>query len=307
MIGYEFKPFLHVERWDKSDVDGILNGLCWITAKLDGTNACVWADGDGNMHYGSRKREITTLDDNAGFASWMQMDAPQQNNLVNFCQAHTNYIVYGEFGVGKVGAIKDYKGAMNRLWIFDIFDRDIDRYLTWLEIKNSLEKFNLDCYTVDLLSVVDNPTIEYIIELANKNKFLLEDTDTIGEGVVIRNFDFQNQYGHYAVAKYVREDFRPEKPQRAINPGEVEQAFIDKYLTTTELEKAKAKTALICGAEFDINNIDKKFIGIFINLVWKDFIEENIVDFLKKKKNPIIDFKVLNAACKLECRKFLGL
>lgn len=307
MAGYGFKSFLHVERWDKTDVDGILNGRCWITAKLDGTNASVWADGDGRMHYGSRNREITTLKDNAGFASWMQMNAPLQNSLINFCKAHTNYIVYGEWGVGKVGAIKKYQGAVNRLWIFDIFDRDAQRYLTWFEIKDALKEFNLDENTVELLAVVENPTIEYIIEIANKNQFLLEGTDTIGEGVVIRNFDFINQYGHYAIAKYVREDFLPEKPQKIVVPGEVEQEFFDKYLTVAELEKAKAKTALACGAEFDISNIDNKFIGMFMNLVWKDLIEENIVDFLKKKKNPTIDFKVLNSVCKQQCRTYLGL
>lgn len=309
MQGYEFKPFLHVERLDKTEVDGILKGECWITAKVDGTNASVWADADGDMHYGSRKREITLLDDNAGFAAWMQMNQEQQENLVNFCRAHTNYIVYGEWGVGKVGAIKAYKHSVNRLWIFDIYDRDEERYLTWFEIKNVLAKFNLDKYTVELLAVVENPTLQFITDLANTNKFLLEDTDTIGEGVVIRNFAYKNQWGHYAVAKYVREDFRPETPKvkREIKIGEVEQMFVDRYLTAAELEKAKAKTTLATGIDFDNDPRNGKFIGMFLNLLWKDILEENIVDFCKRVKNPQIDFSALNGIIKIEGKKFLGL
>ena len=61
-----FKPYLHVERLNKTEVDNILNGTVRITAKLDGTNASVWADEDGRMRYGSRKREISIEDDNAG-------------------------------------------------------------------------------------------------------------------------------------------------------------------------------------------------------------------------------------------------
>ena len=39
-----FKPYLHVERLNKIEVDNILNGTVRVTAKLDGTNASVWAD-----------------------------------------------------------------------------------------------------------------------------------------------------------------------------------------------------------------------------------------------------------------------
>lgn len=43
---------------------------CVITEKLDGTNAQINFDADGNILCGSRKRMITPEDDNYGFASW---------------------------------------------------------------------------------------------------------------------------------------------------------------------------------------------------------------------------------------------
>ena len=303
-----FKPYLHVERLNKTEVDNILNGTVRITAKLDGTNASVWADEDGRMHYGSRKREISVEDDNAGFAAWMKSDAEEAALLIRFCQANPTIIVYGEWGVSKVGAIKKYtKEAINKLWIFDIYLREEERYLTWDEFNAALVMYDLIDYRVELLATLTNPTLDDIIKVANENTFLLEGTDTLGEGVVIRRDNYVNCYGRYAVAKYVREDFRPDTPKvkRVIQVGEVEHDFINRYLTQSELEKAKAKTTLACGEEYVSGN--GKFIGMFLSLLWKDILEENIVDFCKRAKNPQIDFTALNSLIKTEGRKFLGL
>lgn len=303
-----FKPYLHVEKLDKQEVAGILNGTVRVTAKLDGTNASVWADEDGRMRYGSRKREISVEDDNAGFAAWMKSDEDEPVLLIRFCQANPNLIVYGEWGVGKVGAIKKYtKEANNHLWIFDIYSREMERYLTWDELEATLVMYDLIDYRVKLLATLTCPTLEDIIKVANENVFLLEDTGTLGEGVVVRRDNYVNCYGRYAVGKYVREDFRPDTPKvkRVPVACEIEQGFIDRYLTTAELEKAKAKTALACGEEF--NGKNGKFIGMFLNLLWNDMLSENIVDYCKRAKNPKIDFAALNGLIKNEGRKFLGL
>lgn len=303
-----FKPYLHVERLGKTEVDNILSGTVRLTAKLDGTNACVWADEDGRMRYGSRKREISVENDNAGFAAWMESINLEAQLLVKACQANPNWIIYGEWSVGKVGAIKKYtEQAANKLWIFDIYNRETEKYLTWDELEAALVVYDLLRYRVKLLAILTNPTLEDIIKVANKNTFLLEGTNTLGEGVVIRRDNYVNCYGRYAVAKYVREDFRPDTPKvkRIIQAGEVEQDFVNRYLTQSELEKAKAKIALACGEEYAPGN--GKFIGMFLNLLWKDALEENIVDFCKRAKNPQIDFAALNGLIKAEGRKFLGL
>jgi len=303
-----FRPYLHVERLGKTEVDNILNGEVKITAKLDGCNSCVWADEDGRMRYGSRKREISIENDNAGFAAWMESKRLEAQLLVKACQANPNWIIYGEWSVGKVGAIKKYtEQAANKLWIFDIYNRETEKYLTWDELEAALIMYDLLHYRVKLLATLTNPTLEDIIKVANENTFLLEGTDTLGEGVVIRRDNYVNCYGRYAVAKYVREDFRPDTPRvkRIVQAGEVEQDFINRYLTQSELEKAKAKTALACGEEYVPGN--GKFIGMFLNLLWKDTLEENIVDFCKRAKNPQIDFAALNGLIKAEGRKFLGL
>ena len=56
-----FEKFPSIKRLKRS---------CVITEKLDGTNAQINFDADGNILCGSRKREITPEDDNYGFARW---------------------------------------------------------------------------------------------------------------------------------------------------------------------------------------------------------------------------------------------
>lgn len=58
------------EAWPKTKhLDKVL-GSVMVTEKIDGTNACIVFDGDGEMFVQSRNRIITPAQDNAGFAVW---------------------------------------------------------------------------------------------------------------------------------------------------------------------------------------------------------------------------------------------
>jgi hypothetical protein len=48
-----------------------LSRECVITEKIDGTNAQIFIDEDGNIQAGSRTRWVTPSDDNYGFAAWV--------------------------------------------------------------------------------------------------------------------------------------------------------------------------------------------------------------------------------------------
>jgi len=62
MSNPEFKEFAKIAR---------LNRECFITEKIDGTNACVYVGDDGLLLAGSRSRWITSADDNFGFGRWV--------------------------------------------------------------------------------------------------------------------------------------------------------------------------------------------------------------------------------------------
>lgn len=55
----KFKEYQHIQKLGISEVDGILNGKCYISYKIDGTNSCVFLKDDGSLGFGSRHKEVT--------------------------------------------------------------------------------------------------------------------------------------------------------------------------------------------------------------------------------------------------------
>ena len=43
----EFTKYQHIEKLGNRETEGLLDGMCYIFYKIDGTNASVWMDGEG--------------------------------------------------------------------------------------------------------------------------------------------------------------------------------------------------------------------------------------------------------------------
>lgn len=305
-----YKSYIHVVRLDSEDASGLLAGKgVEVTAKIDGTNMVVWSE-DGMVKAGSRKRELSRDSDNAGSFHWLlDSDDPEAEGLRAFAKDNPSWVLYGEWmGSTKfIGAIKDYDPSiLAHMIIFDIFDATIGSYLSYAEMEAALSPYpSLRPYLVPLLGVLDNPTPEDIEELAKTNHAFLPDHCT-GEGVVCKRPGFKDPYGHTQFGKLVIN--RPTSKRKGKGQGKVEDVeayIVEHYLTTAELEKAKAKAVLAAKADsFDPTN--KKQMGIFIHLAVKDLLEENILDIVKKLKGPVIDFKRLQNLARQEALSFVG-
>lgn len=298
-----YRPFVHVERLDV--LPDYLRGTCYVSPKLDGTNAVLWWNENSNtLGAGSRKRELTASKDNASFYSWAQSDNEEIIALRKFLSFHPNIIVYGEWGVGKVGAIKSYENASANLWIFDMYDTEFNQYLMPDDIQELAEGWMFSQWVVPF-TCVTNPTIERIQEMAENNHFLLP-PNVAGEGVVIRNPAYRDSHGHYQIAKYVRPAYHESKGEKPSVPiTDMEARIAEDFLTPAELSKAKAKVCLALGSSEFL--LDNKHIGYFVNEAFTGAILEEMSAILKKYGNPTINFKVLRRLSGKICRDYLGL
>ncbi len=68
----EFTPFKKTAR---------LTRECYVTEKLDGTNASIYITESGDMLVGSRNRWITPANDNYGFAGWAERNREELMKL----------------------------------------------------------------------------------------------------------------------------------------------------------------------------------------------------------------------------------
>lgn len=305
-----FKKYFHVERLGTKEVEGILNGTCYIQAKLDGTNASIWND-NGVIKCGSRNREINLEKDNAAFAYWVHSDNEEANNIKQLLMEYPHLTLYGEWmGLNRfVGVIKDYdERAKGHFWIFDVFNNTTERFIPDNQWRELLAEYGLTDFTVKTLAVLTNPTTEDVLNIAKNNKFLLSDTDHVGEGVVIKNYDFVNMYGRSAVGKIVLDEHKQKQNNKTTqrnNAGEVEQRIVDLFLTDSELSKTKAKIALACGQDFDIK--DPKMVARYITTCFNDAILEECPNWTKKFKDPVVDFSKLRRLSVQKSRSYIGL
>lgn len=280
-MNYEFKKYIHLERFGTDEVDGIELGKCYVFPKIDGTNAVVWSDG-WHVWAGSRNRQIALDADNQGFAAHVA----HNEALLGFARDNPGRYIYGEWLVPHT--IKGYRDdAWRQFYIFDILDGD--EFLPYEELANIVPS---DLNLVTPLAIVTNPTYEDLHRYASENRFLMADTGSIGEGVVIKRYDFKNRFGRTTWAKLVLQHFK-EQPVRAMGAPErenkmIEEAIAAEYITPVSIDKIIAKI------RNDEGSFQSKHIPRLLSQSFHELVTEELWQILKQYKNPKIDFKTLN-------------
>jgi len=286
-----FNKYQHVERWGNSEVRDIEYGECHIFPKLDGTNASVWME-DGEVACGSRNRKLAVGADNAGFMAHVNSN----ENILALLNEKTEWRLYGEWLVPH--ALKGYTDeAWRKFYVFDVvdqfdpFDDMKPRYVQYDEYMPVLRDAGVEF--VPRIALLDKPTYEQVATLAKTDRFLLrEDFEGVGEGVVVKNYAFNNKYGRQTWAKIVNEEFKENKGKDG-PPGTpkerpmVEGAIADKYVTKVLCDKVKAKI------ENEVGDWSSKYIGRLLQTVFYDIVREESWSFVKEHKFPVIDYKTL--------------
>ena len=282
----EFTKYQHVERIGSDEVDGLLVGECYVFPKIDGTNGCVWWEA-GTIRAGSRNRELALEADNAGFYTAVL----ENQKLQALADHYQNSIVYGEWLVPHT--LKTYRDDVWRqFYIFDVFCPSTGKYVPY-----SMYQPVCECYGVPyipLLEKVTNPTDDHLQMLVKRNYYLLQDGAGCGEGIVIKRYDFVNQWGKTVWGKIVRNEFKEENskvfgaPDVTMQP--IEAKIIAAFITPGRVAKMKEKMR-------ETGPLTSRRIPELLNRVWHDLITEEMWNILKKFKRAKIDFGKLNQFC----------
>lgn len=310
-----YKSYMHIERFGNDEVDGIEIGDCYIFPKIDGTNSSVWLDevyapevsvlfnaiiGKEGKTYklcaGSRKRELTLEADNANFYS----DIMKDQNIIDFLKEYWMLRLYGEWLVPH--SLKTYrKETWRKFYVFDIEDIESNKLLTYEQYKPILDMYAIDY--IPCQAIIKNPTYENLLRECENNTFLIEDGKGVGEGIVLKNYEYKNKYDRQIWAKIVTNEFKEKhvkemRTKKIQGTKMIEDEIVEKYLTEEMIEKTFQKI---------LNDIDDKWsskmIPRLLHTVWHDFIIEEIWDIIKKFKNPKIDFKTLQTFANMKVKQ----
>lgn len=297
----EFKKYQHLERFGKTEVRDIAQGEVYVFPKLDGTNASVWLNSEGELMAGSRNRELSHEKDNAGFYNTIKDDV----NVLAYLKENPTHRLYGEWLVPH--SLKTYRDdAWRKFYIFDVvkeYEEEVE-YLHYDEYQPLLEKHNLE-YLAPLVKLKGSIIpYESIAKTLEDNTYLIKDGEGTGEGVVIKNYGYKNQFGKVVWAKIVTNEFK-EVHKKSMGTNEIavgemiEQEIVDKYCTQSFVEKEFEKLKL------ELGEWTSKAISQLISRVWYEFLKEELYHMVKELKNPTIDFKTLNYLVVIKIKKSL--
>lgn len=278
-----FRKYQHLERIGTTAVDGIEVGTCYVFPKLDGTNAQVWMS-EGKLMAGSRNRTLTQENDNAGFYNWVLSNSAPYEQLF---ELYPGITLYGEWLVPH--SLKTYRDdAWRKFYIFDVYlNGEPLRYDIYKDILDGFPELD---YLVPL-AIIKNGSRESFERCLEKNVFLIKDGSGTGEGVVLKNYDFVNNFGQTIWAKVVANHFKEQHHKEMgapiIGVESVEEKIIEKFCTPELIDKTYHKIVTL------EEGWQTKFIPRLLHTVFYDLIQEEAYEILKEFKFPKIDFKYL--------------
>jgi len=310
----KFRRYDSLARLGHGPAEGIEIGTVHVFPKLDGTNASAWWNSIENLPMGgSRNRELSLENDNAGFYNWLRSEAG--DNLAVFLEENPNLIVYGEWMVPHT--LKTYREEVwHKFWVFDVYDRVAHRYLPYERYEEMLRPFHP--HIIEPLCTIWNPSQDQLKAQVEVNTYLIAQGAGLGEGVVLKNYAWYKYQA--AWAKVVRNEFKEDNARafgvpKKTGEFQVEFAIAEEFVTPHLVGKTRAKVLLEVANEQgeDITEPNwqqkvestyrGKVIPQLLGRVYHDLVVEEIWSILKKHKGATINFKTLLGHVTLQTKK----
>lgn len=299
-----YKKYQSLKRIGTQETNGLTYGKCHIFPKLDGTNGVVWLQ-DGEVKAGSRNKELGLgKQDNYGFYGHMLQSEP----IKAFLTTNPNLILYGEFLVKHT--ISSYnENAWRNFYVFDVgyanddevdnlFEENPIKLLPYGQYKPMLDEYGVDYIPVQ--AIIDNPSEAQLAREMENNTYLM--SDGIGEGIVVKNYDFTNRFGNAVWAKMIHSEFaeKASRKVKVIDMRDVEQRIVDDYLTTAFIEKTQAKVQ-------DGQPWENRMFGALISRCFNELLNEEITEIVRTMKRPTINFGKLQGMVTEKVKVVVGI
>lgn len=276
-----FKKYPKLKRLNSSETNGILNGQCWIQEKIDGSNVSIWTE-DSEVKIASRKRVLE--DSFNGFKEYVANHEGIQALLKN----NPNYRLYGEWLVPHTIRYNDE--SYNHFYMFDVtVDRGDGLEFMDIDMVYELaEKYKIK--TPHLFAKINNPDESSIFKFAGSS--LLGEK---GEGVVIKNPKFVNEFSDSVYAKIVTDEFREKNIEvfggnSKQSPNYWERYVANKYITTGRIKKIISKIENQTQSNLTIKDTRR-----VIHTTYHDMLMGEIWEIQRKVYR--LNFRILQKIC----------
>lgn len=295
----EFLRYPSLSKIGNVEVENIEVGTCHIMPKIDGTNASMWYEFAGNRFcFGSRNRELSLDNDNAGFMNHMISQGGEY--YYHYLFNNPNHILYGEWLVPH--SLKDYRDdAWKKFYVFDVYDTETEEFIPYDIYVHDFKTNYPGIIYIPVFKVMKNPTVEDLYFQAKEIKYLLKDPTCIGEGVVIKNYSWVNRNRRQTWAKLITTEFKDKHVAEmgGSESGGVcnEEKIVDHCVTEALVRKEHAKI-LVRNNGWSSKDIPTLLFNVFYCL-----FHEELWDALKLINHGSVNFKALKTFTILKIKK----
>ncbi|WJV20790.1 RNA ligase family protein [Rossellomorea marisflavi] len=269
------KKYTKVVRYGKQATKATLenNADIVIMEKLDGANASFKLE-DGEIKCFSRNTELSNEDGLRGFYQWVHQNISKHD-------LPEGIIFYGEWLVKHK---LDYGANENQFYLFDIYDEETEKYVPFNIVEKTADMLELK--TVPVFYKGQFQSLEHIQSFVGKSHL-----GEIGEGVVVKNYKYEDKHGVQLFTKFVSDEFaeKQQVKKHRVSPSvDLLDDFVGSYLTEARVNKIihKMVDENILEEDFDLTDMGTilKNAG---GRVYEDIISEELDDLLKHVKAKI--------------------
>lgn len=279
----EIKKYTDIVRLGHKSTIGVLNegDHITITEKLDGANASFILNKNGEVDCFSRNNQVTEDNTLRGYYGWVNDNIKPE--LLN-----PRYRYFGEWLVShKIQYKPEY---YQNFYLFNVYDEELEEYLPDNIMRGEADRIGIK--TVPLIYEGNYISFEHLMSFVGKSDMAIN----YGEGIVVKNVNYKDRYGHQMFVKLVHEDFaevqKQKKPKDPNKPLTIEQEFVNMCVTPARVDKLLYKLV-------DEGIIDKDFGIEDMSVILKNLGGRIYEDILKEESDSLpenYDVQILRKA-----------
>ena len=267
----EIEKYTDVVRLGHRSTEGVLKegDYITITEKIDGANTSFVLNENGEIDCFSRNNQVTLGNTLRGYYNWVRQNIKAE--LLN-----PKYRYFGEWLVShKIQYKPEY---YQNFYLFNVYDEESQEYLIDTIMRS--EAARLGIKTVPLFYEGEYISFDHLMSFVGQSEMAVD----FGEGVVAKNVDYKDRYGHQMFVKLVHADFievqKQKAPKDPNKPVTIEQEFVNMCLTKARVDKLLHKLV-------DEGIIDKDFGIEDMGVILKNLGSRVYEDILKEENDSL--------------------
>ena len=278
------KEYTDVVRLGHASTEGYfkVGDYITITEKIDGANASFMRNEIDGLNTFSRTTRVDEKETLRGFFGWA-------NENIDPTRLIPHYRYFGEWLVGH--KVQYHTNMYQNFFMFSIFDEIEQKYLPDAWVREEANRLSI--LNVPLLYAGPYISYEHLLGFVGQSYM----AENHGEGIVIKNHDYLDKWGHQLFVKLVHADFQETTKVKVVKdpnaPLTPEQEFAEFTVTPARVEKLLLK---MVDADLIPEHFGIEEMGLILRTIGLDVLD----DIVKEEAGTYLpvgfDYKAIKKA-----------